>query len=159
LCSGNAEAWRELPESYDGICKLQLRKYKDFGDYTAGPIVKNKVGYANLEGYGREHWEKDNNNNLTDTLISLLIWAQEYIAKEWKEEIGGKEMITKTICISGFDKKIEPLTTCNIGYSISGVDYVTGVAPPSNHDLVSTINKIIEQQNRIIDYLNQEVNK
>jgi hypothetical protein len=41
------EVWRELPESYDGICKLQLRKYKDFGDYTAGPIVKNKVGVIN----------------------------------------------------------------------------------------------------------------
>ena len=68
--------WRELPESYDGICKLQLRKYKDFGDYTAGPILKTTVGYANLGGYGREHWEKDNNNNLTDTLIGLLIWVK-----------------------------------------------------------------------------------
>ena len=81
------DAWRELPESYDGICKLQLRKYKDFSDYTTGPIVKNTVGYANLGGYGREHWEKDNNNNLTDTLISLLIWVQEYIAKEEKKRL------------------------------------------------------------------------
>lgn len=68
-------------------------------------------------------------------------------------------MITQTICISGLNKEIEPLTTCNIGYSISGVDHVTGIAPPSSYELMSTINKIIEQQNRIIDYLNREVNK
>ena len=59
------------------------------------------------------------------------------------------------IKIAGLEK-IEPLTTSNIGYSISGVDHVTGVSPPSNHELMRVINQIIEQQNRIADYLNRE---
>ena len=41
-------------------------------------------------------------------------------------------------------------------FFISGVDHVTGVSPPSNHELMRVINQIIEQQNRIVDYLNQE---
>ena len=69
------DVWEELPKSYDGTCELQLRKYKDFGDYTIGPIEKNVVGYANPGGYGREHWERD--NNLTDAAIKLLVWLKE----------------------------------------------------------------------------------
>lgn len=60
------------------------------------------------------------------------------------------------IKIAGLEK-IEPLTTSNIGYSISGVDHVTNVVPPPSHELMRVINKIIEQQNRIVDYLNQEI--
>lgn len=56
-------------------------------------------------------------------------------------------MITQTICISGFNKKIKLLK-----FRVYGL---------LNNDqaIVKKINEIIEQQNRIIDYLNQEVNK
>ena len=60
-------------------------------------------------------------------------------------------MITKTICISGFDKKIEPIKLQITGY----------IGDLFNNDKIieKKINNIIEQQNRIIDYLNKEVNK
>jgi hypothetical protein len=61
--------------------------------------------------------------------------------------MGGEKMITQTICISGFNKKIKLLK-----FRVYGL---------LNNDqaIVKKINEIIEQQNRIIDYLNQEVNK
>jgi hypothetical protein len=128
------EVWRELPEDIfieEEYYKLSIWK------------ADNKLicFYSSQDDNFRTLPKCS--ENITDALIELLLWVKEHnkerIAKE--EE---KEMITKTIRISGLNKKIEPLK-----FRVYGNDQATE----------KKINEIIEQQNRIIDYLNKEVNK
>ena len=129
ISTNNFTAWLFClgSEDYEGRCKMVA----EFYSYKEEKMVLERLkGRKQPEDHPDVDLMHENDNVLEDCGVVIKIAGLE---------------------------KIEPLTTGNIGYSISGVDHVTGVSPSSSHELMRVINKIIEQQNRIVDYLNQEI--